>query len=136
MAQDLPKFECKAGYILRRRHLMDFHSPEPSGVIGLDQFHVWSRGKRKSWRGRRELCPPSLPSPCPQSSDDSRLCCDSAAVSPSLHSCSFSFDVMKRAAPARPSACSFFARCIHDERVQVRVHSLAHHNLHPVGESE
>ena len=39
MAQDLPKFECEVGYILGRRHLMDFHEPEPSGIIGLDRFH-------------------------------------------------------------------------------------------------
>ena len=83
----------------------------------------------------REGVMPSLPlSPCPQSSDDSRLCCDSAAVSLSLHSCSFSFDVMKRAAPAfLPARCNCL---IHDERVQVRVHPLAHHNSHPAGQPD
>ena len=40
MAQDLPKFQCRAEYILRRRHLMGFHKTEPSGDIGLDQLHI------------------------------------------------------------------------------------------------
>ena len=39
MAQDLPKFECMAEYIFKRRHLRDFHSPETSGVVGLIRFH-------------------------------------------------------------------------------------------------
>ena len=43
MAQDLPKFECLAEYIFKRRHLRDFHSPETSGVVGLIRFHDCSR---------------------------------------------------------------------------------------------
>ena len=39
MAQELPKFECLAEYIFKRRHLRDFHSPETSGVVGLIRFH-------------------------------------------------------------------------------------------------
>ena len=60
-------------------------------------------------------------------------------LSRSLRSCSFSFDVMKRAAPSRLPARFFFAHCnclIHDERVQVGVHPLAHHNLHPAGQPD
>ena len=41
MAQELPKFECLAEYIFKRRHLRDFHSPETSGVVGLIRFHDW-----------------------------------------------------------------------------------------------
>ena len=42
MAQVLVKFECLVEYIFKRRHLRDFHLPEPSGVVGLNRFHDWA----------------------------------------------------------------------------------------------
>ena len=41
MVQDLPKFEWVVGYILGRHHLMDFHSPETSGVIVRVRLNDW-----------------------------------------------------------------------------------------------
>ena len=83
--------------------------------------------------GGRELCPPSLPPPAPNLA---MIHGYAATVQQflALHSCSFSFDVMKRAAPAfLPARCNCL---IHDERVQVRVHPLAHHNSHPAGQPD